>query len=73
MGATEDSMWAKTQHIIWLTPLWTSLRRQFFDLQNQYFLHIANLELSQANINEEKMQRFCYLLLVSIIKDFRSS
>lgn len=52
---------------------WITWTRRFFDLQTQYFLYIATLELSQAHINVEKMQRFCYLFLDSIIKDFRSS
>lgn len=52
---------------------WVTWTTWFFDLQTQYFLYIASLELSQANINVEKMQRFCCLFLDSIIKDFRSS
>lgn len=52
---------------------WVTWTTWFFDLQSQYFLYIASLELSQANINVEKMQRFCCLFLDSIIKDFRSS
>lgn len=52
---------------------WITWTRWFFDLQTQYFVYIASLELSQADINVEKMQRFCYLFLDSIIKDFRST
>lgn len=72
MWASEECQQAKGTacHPAHPRTAWT---RCFFDLQTQSFLYTASLELSQANINIEEMQRFYFLFLDAIIKDFRSS